>query len=41
MINHAVINSLQNDKISDWSKLKKIADNKINVTKNWNSFWEG
>ena len=26
------INSLPNDKISDWSKLKAFANNKINVT---------
>ena len=27
-----MINSLLNDKISDWSKLKAFAENKINVT---------
>ena len=29
----AVINSLPNNKILDWSKLKAFADNKINLTK--------
>ena len=28
------INSLPNDKFLDWSKLKALADNKINVTEN-------
>ena len=31
-----LINSLPNDKISDWSKLKALADDKINVNEKIN-----
>ena len=31
-IDNQTINSLPNDKILDWSKLKALADDKINVT---------
>ena len=31
----ASINSLPNDKILDWSKLKDFADDYINVVKEW------
>ena len=30
-----VFNSLPNEKILDWSKLKAFADDKINVTEKW------
>ena len=30
--NALTLNSLPNDKFSDWSKLKAFADNKINTT---------
>ena len=33
-------NSLPNDKIWDGSKLKAFADDRIDVTENWNLFWE-
>ena len=29
---NAELNSLPNDKFSDWSRLKELADNKMNVT---------
>ena len=36
------VNSLPNNKILDWSKLKTFADTKIDVTgKNLKLFWEG
>ena len=36
------LNSLPNDKILDWSKLKAFADDIINVTeKKRNFFWKG
>ena len=31
---NALINSLPDEKISDWSKLKAFADDKLNVTQN-------
>ena len=31
---YAFFNTLPDDKISDWSKLKAFADNKLNVTQN-------
>ena len=34
------VNSLPNDKILKQPKLKAFADEKINVTKNCNLFWE-
>ena len=37
------INPLPNDKFFDWSKLKALADNKINIhvqLENRNSFWD-
>ena len=34
-----MFNTLPNDKILDWSKLKAFADNKMNVTKNKNLIW--
>ena len=30
---HSIFNSLPSDKILDWSKLKALADNKLNATK--------
>ena len=35
-----VFNSLPNNKILDWSKLRAFADDKTDVTKNWKLFWK-
>ena len=32
---------LPNDKVLDWSRLEELADEKINVSRNFKSFWEG
>ena len=37
----ASIYTLPNDKISDWSKMKVFADNKINVSRDLKFIWKG